>query len=335
MGDEINLAASLASQAIIWRRRAQPDKALALNQAALALYERNSVRSSQLGQWNNIARTLEDLGRTAEAKRGYERVVALSTEIGEQAFRVRALGSLGLLAAAEGQLDQGVAAFENMLTTIDSMGEPALKGAALDRLIELLLAQGKLKDAQRRLAERERLSHDAKLEDAALVDASHARVALASGQLREATELGRRVIRHWEAHDSGGDEAEGYELLLEALLAAREGDAVKPELRRLQALADKLSSSTPAREIATRMEARYEAELGDARLGLREIDWLLKKTDLPLEHRFKLTLAKARANRRLGHGAVARATLEQLLTDARAKGFGAVVSDAQGMLPGL
>lgn len=227
-----------------------------------------------------------------------------------------------------GDVVQRRKAFEEIFSLIAKTGDARLEASALEMLIELLLQQGELATAEERFAQREKLSQERKLEDEVERSSTRAQLAFYRGDHEQAEALARKVADAWKARNTAGSELEARELLVRVLLESGKGAPVKEELARLQALSGSDGDGL-AHGAWARMTACYEAELGDARVGLGLLEKLLRQKELRMFRRHELTLSLIRALARLGQRDAAKARLATLTEEAKRQSFGIVVARAE------
>ena len=225
-------AACLVSASWLAREQADLAGAETLARAALELTEDYSTKAAAYSALGTAAFAASDL---AGARDHFEHSLQLWSALGDPQ-RISALGNLGVLAHATGDLPRAKVVYEETIAAAEEAGQPHVVTSAMGNLATVLRQQGDLTAARtltEQCLERFRASHDESGESWALDRL--ARLAAAEGDVGSARSLEARALEISRRLDDRMRIAD--QLSSAAELARQDGDLAEARAFSTEALA--------------------------------------------------------------------------------------------------
>jgi tetratricopeptide (TPR) repeat protein len=119
------------------------DEAIELFMEALEIYTPATAEEQHLGVLNNLALVFEKQGRTTDALRAYEQVLAFAEKSGKDASRGVALHNMAMIRRHLGQDDEAERLYREELETVRRLGDEPARAFVLNNLGEIEVSRGR------------------------------------------------------------------------------------------------------------------------------------------------------------------------------------------------
>ncbi|MEA2939793.1 MAG: hypothetical protein QOD09_322 [Bradyrhizobium sp.] len=286
-GIVINALANLYSQS------GNLDRAVALFQEALEIFDPVSAQEQHVGVLNNLAVVYNKRGQATDALNIYQRVLAMAEKANNAAGRGVALHNLAMAHASLGQSDEAERLYNEELTIVQALGDESARAFVLNNLGDLALSRSRpdvaIEHLQAALRIRDRIGDD--------LGTAHSRANLANARWTEKSydqalqlyeqclavfrrfgervDIGRTLSNIARLKEDTGDRGEALRLIDGALREAEAtaSDSVRAEALQLKGEIEQKQGHNEAAaatfgtmvELAVRM--RYPKLERDARTG--------------------------------------------------------------------
>ena len=293
------------------------------------LYEEIDDQAGIAWALNGMGTVAWDQGELARSMDLHRQALAISRKIGKPGWEAWSLECVGDVLHSQGDLAAAQRTYEEAIAIRKRVQDASGRARTLNSFSSLLLDMGNFEGA--RAAAEEAMAIQSKLgenETRAASSLSLADVLIETGHPEEAARLAREASTQFEKSRETGNEALAQGNLILALLAlGRTGEAQNAATRARSLLRGvEQNEGLPAEIACVRADAaagRTEEARKEARAILEKamrIGWVNYQLDA------RLTLAEI--DLKSGNAARARADLQALARDARAKGFARVAQKA-------
>jgi tetratricopeptide (TPR) repeat protein len=309
---------------------------------ASELFRQSIAIKREMGDARGVAHSLNGLGDIlrsrgdlAGARSTQEQAVGALRELGDKNALAGALGGLGDAQLALGDLAATARSYEEALALARPLGNRHAAAAALFGLGDVALARGDLAEAQAR--HRESLGLRRELDEQEAAAASRlalARVALAGGRVEAAQEQARQSLAAAAKAGSVLRQGEALAVLARAASEQQRWDDARAALQQARRLRagerDEWLRST-----LDLLDAHLAGHAGDAAAARGTLREVLHRTQSAGFAELGLEARLAVAELGLGAGdPAARASLQALAGDARARGFALLARRAEALAAG-
>jgi eukaryotic-like serine/threonine-protein kinase len=144
IGDEQNVARTLADIAIVRRHQSNLSEARDLLEESLKISRRTGNKVSMMQALNNLGNVFWDQGNMTPAMEAYQQSLVLSQEIGSPADTASSLNNIGGLLTLQGRLRNARQMYDEALQLARKVGDQDLAGNVLGNIADLLIRQGQL-----------------------------------------------------------------------------------------------------------------------------------------------------------------------------------------------
>jgi serine/threonine protein kinase/tetratricopeptide (TPR) repeat protein/TolB-like protein len=277
----------------------------------------------------NLGLVANDTGELASAEEYHEQAISAYREIGDKSPLANELNSLGAVLFDEGALDEAKKMDAEALPLARTAQDKNTEAWILSGTGEIVTQMGDLEQA--------RMDHEAALQiwnqvgskpDAAYDSACLARLLTERGQPQDAEKPLRDAIAVFESEDQTDYLLKASGFLIDALLAEGKIADAKAEARRASQFASK--TQLPIGQLRAMVSvALVNAEAGNRSSALRNLKLILEKAhkagyaQVELEARLAIGRVEIKSS-----PAVGRRDLDQLATDANARGFHFIANKA-------
>jgi tetratricopeptide (TPR) repeat protein len=280
-------------------------------------------KHGMIAAMGNTANILYAQGKLSEAFAQDKSVLGLSEEIGDKSSVGIVLGNMGQILVEEGDLMGALKVDQQALDTLREGGQRHYYAGTLVTAGQVLQQQGDLDKAQKNyVAARSMQEQLGEQGPAAAAGLALAELDCDSGRAAEAESLIRAALQEFQAEKDFDNQIAAGALLSHSLLQQGKSNEAQ------QAIATALTLSAKSRNVIVHMsleiqDAYVRAAAKDfdaAALSARHV--LAEATKLGFVRvQFEASLALGEIEIKAGHRVVARAMLERVEKDARAKGF--------------
>ncbi len=338
VGNQHGLAQALNSSGNVYYDQGDLNAAKKCYQEALAIQRDTGSISDLAGTLGNIANVLDGQGDLAGAKTMDEEALQHFQQIGDKRGVSSTFTNLGLVLYEQGNLDASQTNYQRALQMTRETGYRRGSGYALIGLGQVSLARGNLVDARTKyeeaLAVRKAMGDEFKLASTQLYLAE---LAVEEGHLEQAASSFRSLVNSFHKAKSADEECEAYAMLAKVLAMQHQPAEARATLNRARQAQAK-GSSFSLRPILALAGAQVDLAQGTtaAKAGRSKLEQALSEATQRgyLGLALEIRLALARLDLATGSQAAARANLEALETEARAKGFGLIAGKAQALRKG-
>jgi tetratricopeptide (TPR) repeat protein/TolB-like protein len=283
---------------------------------------------------NNLAADLYADGDFSGAANLYQQALDTAREIDDKSGTAMALESVGNIQMLRGHLSDAQNSIQQATDLQKDAGLQSDRAGGLNMLGDVLMAKGELDGARAKYEESLKLSTEQKAPSAiAASRAELASVEIEQGRAAQAATLARQAAEEFATEKLVDSEADARNTLARALLQDGKTAEARTEVDRGLALAPRDRT------------IHLELEVTDARVKAREGKAAEAMTELAASaaEAGKMELAGARLQIELAQAeveaasnpAAARAKLQAIENDAKAKGYLQIAADAQAKQKGL
>jgi serine/threonine protein kinase/tetratricopeptide (TPR) repeat protein len=312
---------------------------------SVGAYQESLQRSREIGARrsestavNNLASMLVLEGKLKEGRQMYDEAQRLNREMGDEEGVGIALEDIAELLAREGQLQAAKKANEDAIAIHRKVGDKSYEAYALHQLGQILSWQGDIANGRSHYQQALALRHEL----GERVTEAETQLQLAQLQLDTGDAAGAETGAHntaavFHAEGAFDDEALSYDLLSQALVAQKKmPEALQAIAKSKELLAKSLDQAT---HIQVEIDEGFVAGMSQARPasndaktldGAKALEAVRERADqlgyvgLSVEARLRLGEVEIES----GMARAGRAHLEQLVKDARAKGFVLIAREA-------
>ena len=332
VGNQRGVAQALNSSGNIYYDQGNLNAAKKVYEEALAIQRETGSRGDLSGTLGNIANVLDGQGDLAGAQKMHEEALEHFQETGDKRGMSSTSSNLGLLRYEQGDLAGAQSYYERALQITAETGYKRGRGYALIGLGQVALARGNLADTRAKyeeaLALRQAMGDEFKV---ASTRVAIAELVVEEGRGAEAAASFRNLAEVLHKAKSEDEECEATAMLASTLAAQGKTGEALAALRRARQMQSK-GSSFALRPILALAEARVNIAQGAAaaQAGRGKLAAALTEATRRgyVGFSFEIRLTLAQLDFKFGDKAAARASLEALETEARAKGYGLVARKA-------
>ena len=291
----------------------------------------------QVGNPDGVATALANLGganlsrgNLSEAKKLLEESIPGYQAVDDKSGVALSLNNLGDLSRQQGNLQAAETTYQQAKATAQEIDDKDATAYVLTGLGDVLTDRGDLAAARKSYEESLALREGAgEKQAAAETQVALARLTIEEGHADQAEAAMRKCKEQFHREQAGDDELAASSMLTRALLAEGKLQDAKKEIDGAKALATQSQSRL----------ARFQFDLAHARVLLTSEGLELSRAQVEeilgearkrgfVGVEFEARLVLAEWEKKSGHDAAARAELAELENNARSRGFGLVVRQA-------
>ena len=337
VGSKAQVANGLNNIAVLFQSQRDFVTAQKMYEEALAIYREIDDKKRGTYVLCNVGEALFYQGDLTEAEKKYRQALASSRQIGDSDSQANQLNDIAILLEARGDLVGASSAFEQALS-LWSDNNITGSASAMTGLGDVQLTRGDLvaarKTQEQALAMRQKLGEKQSIAESRL---ALARVSLEEGRNAEAESAARQAATEYQAENVPDLEAAAYTVLARSML--EQGKSEEAQKAAKSAVSYSVRSQQPMLRISVAITAarvQWASDLHSASRAqraskvIRDVQVLATQAKKfgYLGLQFEARLAEGEVKMDSGQTTSGLTHLGSLVQEARANGFGLIVSKA-------